>query len=99
MGDVTGVVDAIVLPMPVRRVGEITLRLPVVEHGLGDTVVGDDMRAGLCGDPMAMTKGILELDAVLGLRDGNAAAELVDPSRDRKRKGAGIINSLGALCD
>ena len=99
MGDVTGVVDAIVLPMPVRSVGEITLRLPVMEHGVGDTVAVDEIRTGLCGDPMAMTKGISEPDAALGLRDGNATPELADPSRDRKRKGAGIIGSLDGLCE
>lgn len=65
-GDVTGVVDAIVPPTPMREVTGMILSgwFRVMEHGV--------TKAGLCGDPMAITKGILELDAALPLRSDAA---------------------------
>ena len=74
-----GVVDAIVLPIPVRKLGEMTLRLPVIEQELRGTVTVEAVRAGLWGEPMAITNGMLELDAVLGLRDGEAMPGLTEP--------------------
>lgn len=79
VGDVIGVVDAIVLPMPVRKLGETILRLPVIEQELRGTIAVDVVRAGLWGEPMAMTNGILEFDAVLGLRDSDAMPGLIEP--------------------
>lgn len=74
-----GVVDAIVLPIPVRKLGEMTLRLPVIEQELRGPVTVEVVRAGLWGEPMAITNGMLELDAVLGLRDGEAMPGLTEP--------------------
>ena len=99
-GEVTGVVDAMVLPIPaVRRVGESTLRFLVMEHGEGDNVAVGTMSAGLCGEPIAMTKGMLVLDAVLGLREGAAALELVDASRGRNCKGLGTADAVVELLE
>lgn len=97
IGDVTGVVEAMVLPMPVRKVGETMLSLAVMEHALGGTEVLGEMRAGLWGEPMAMTKGMLELDAMLGRRDGATGPELAEFSRDRNCKGAGTAESAAEL--
>lgn len=93
IGDVRGVEVAIVPPTPVRSVGEKTLTFPVIEHAVGGTVVVGVMSAGLCGEPMAMTKGMLELDAVLGLREGEGGCtfvEVAESSRERRDSGAGM---------
>jgi hypothetical protein len=65
VGDM-GVEEAIVPPTPTRDVTGTILR----GAGVGDVLGMRCMRAGLCGDPIDMTKGMLELDAVLSLRDG-----------------------------
>lgn len=93
MGDETGVDDAIVPPTPTREVTGLIFRgaFLVMEHGVGCMVMAGATRAGLCGEPMPMTKEILELDAVLSLRSWDVLtgagmlvmAELVDSARRR----------------
>lgn len=99
VGDVMGVLDAIVPPTPVLKAGETTTRLAVIGYVVGVTEGGGDTRAGLWGDPIAMTKGIVELEAVLGRREGGEAMalELAEPSRDRNCNGAGIADSMIGL--
>ena len=68
MGEM-GVEDAIVPPTPTRDVVVMML------SGAARPEVGDMLdigltRAGLWGEPMEMTKGMLELDAALSLRSG-----------------------------
>ena len=71
MGDVTGVEDAMVPPTPVRDVVLILSgAFLVIEHDVGGMLAAGEMRAGLCGEPIAMTNGMLELDPVLNLRSG-----------------------------
>ena len=104
MGEVgVGVLEAMVPPTPVLKIGETTLRFAVLGDVLGGTDGGGDMRAGLWGDPIAMTNGMFELDALLGRLDGGEAMalELTEPSRDRNCNGEGIadwmIGLLGPL--
>jgi hypothetical protein len=100
VGEVTGVVEAIVPPTPVLRVGETTFRFAVIEHAVDCTGGCGAIRAGLWGEPMAMTKGMFEFEAVLGRREGGEAImtfELVEPSRDRNRNGAGTAESVVGL--
>lgn len=77
-------VDAMVPPTPVRSVGAT---FPVMEHAVGGIVAVGGISAGLWGEPIAITKGTLELDEVLGRRGGEAVLimlEPADPSRERK---------------
>ena len=46
-GEVTGVVEAMVPPTPVLKVGKTTFRFPVIEHVVGGIEVFGEMRAGL----------------------------------------------------
>jgi hypothetical protein len=71
-GDVTGVDDAIVPPTPMRDVTVVTFSgaFRVIEHDVGGIVTIGVTSAGLCGDPMPITKGTLELDAALNFRSG-----------------------------
>lgn len=62
--------------------------------------------AGLCGEPIAITKGTFELDAVLGLRVcevGGACTTMVlepaEPSRERRVRGAGIAELVVELLE
>ena len=70
MGDETDVDDAIVPPTPTREVAGLIFRgaFLVMEHGVGCMVIAGATKAGLCGEPMPMTKGILEFNAALSLR-------------------------------
>jgi hypothetical protein len=43
------------------------------------------MSAGLCGEPMPMTKGVLELDALLGRRSGSEESESAVDAVERVR--------------
>ena len=72
VGDVMGVEDAIVPPTPDLDTDELILRgaFRVIEHGVGGMPVVGVMRAGLCGEPIAMTNGILDAEATLSLRSG-----------------------------
>jgi hypothetical protein len=72
IGEVTGVEDAIVPPTPMRDVTATILRgaLRVMEQDVGGMLVAGVTNAGLCGDPMAITNGMLEADAALILRSG-----------------------------
>lgn len=95
IGEVTGVDEAIVPPTPVRSVGDTSFTFPVMEHAVGATVAEGVISAGLCGEPIAITKGTFELDAVLGLRAGDEGCawfevDPVEPVRERKASGAGI---------
>lgn len=69
-GEVTGVDDAIVPPIPALEVGGMILSgaFRVIEQALGETLVVGVMRAGLWGEPMAITNGMLELEVALSLR-------------------------------
>jgi hypothetical protein len=70
-GRPTGVDDAMVPPTPAREVASVLMlrgAYLVIEHGVGSMLVAGVMRAGLCGEPMAMTNGILELEAALSFR-------------------------------
>lgn len=98
-GEVMGVVEAIVPPTPVLRVGETTFLFAVMEHAVGGTGDCGVIRAGLWGEPIAMTKGMFEFDAVLGRREGGEAIalELVEPSRDRNCNGAGTAEAIIGL--
>lgn len=71
-GEVTGVVDAIVPPSPMRDVTGMILRgwFRVMEHAAGGMLVTGVTKAGLYGEPMAITKGLLDVDAALPLRSG-----------------------------
>jgi hypothetical protein len=71
-GDVTGVDDAIVPPTPMRDVTGVILSgaFRVIEHDVGGMVATGVTSVGLCGDPMPITKGMLELDAALNFRSG-----------------------------
>lgn len=99
LGEVTGVVEAIVPPKPVLKLGETTFRFVVIGPVVTDIGGGGAMRAGLWGEPIAITKGTLEFDEVLGLREGGEAMalELVEPSRDRNCNGAGTAESMIGL--
>lgn len=74
VGDETGVDEAIVPPTPVRDVaGILSGALRVMEHAVGTIAIGGGViRAGLCGEPMPITKGVLEVEAALSLRSGGA---------------------------
>jgi hypothetical protein len=78
MGYVTGVVEAIVPPTPVLDVGLVTLTATflVIEQLVGGTLAVGAIRAGLCGEPMAITKGTFALDEVLGLRGGEEGSAI-----------------------
>jgi hypothetical protein len=67
-----GVEDAMVPPTPVREVGGVILSdaFRVIEQLDGSTAAGGVFRSGLCGEPMAMTKGMLETEAALSFRSG-----------------------------
>jgi hypothetical protein len=107
VGEVTGVVLAIVPPTPVLLVGDfrgalVVVHLPVIEHVVGGTLVVGLMSAGLCGDGMPMMKGMLLPDAALSLRCGGGEAacalaapvlEAAEPARERGRSGVGIVVS------
>lgn len=71
-GEVTGVEEAMVPPTPVLEIDELILSgaLRVIEQGVDGMLVVGVSRAGLCGEPMAITKGIFEPDAALILRSG-----------------------------
>ena len=71
-GEDKGVEEAIVPPTPVREIGSVIFNgaLRVIEQLVGIMAADVVIRAGLCGEPMAMTKGTLELDVVLILRSG-----------------------------
>ena len=72
VGLVTGVVEAMVPPTPVLDVGLITFvaMFLVMEQLAGCTLAVGAIRAGLCGEPIAMTKGTLVLDELLSFRCG-----------------------------
>lgn len=102
-----GVDDAMVPPTPAREVATgVILRgaYLVIEHGVGSIVVAGVIKAGLCGEPMAMTKGILELEAALSFRSegadsriGSALLEPAEPARARlvtKICGGGVLAML-----
>lgn len=96
IGEVTGVVEAIVPPTPSLKFGTTAFRFAVIEHAVACTRESDRFNAGLWGEPMAITNGMFELDAVLGRREGSevtAAPELTDPSRDRICNGSGNAES------
>ena len=83
-GEDNGVELAMVPPTPVLLVGDCNFgkvavvaaapavdaleTLPVIEQAEGGTVVVGVMRAGLCGEPMAITKGMLLPEPTLSLR-------------------------------
>lgn len=98
MGDVRGVEEAIVPPKPVRDVGEETLsgaHLPVMEHVVGVITAVGAMSAGLCGEPIAMTKGMLLPDPVLNFRCGEegcmfAVLDFSDPARVGRESDGGV---------
>jgi hypothetical protein len=71
-GDVTGVDDAMVPPTPMRDVTGVILSgaFRVIEHDVGGIVATGVTSAGLCGDPMPIIKGMLELDAPLNFGSG-----------------------------
>jgi hypothetical protein len=72
IGERIGVGDAIILPNPIREVGGVFLSgaFRVIEQAVGNTAGDDVIRAGLDGEPIAMTKGVLEADVALKLRSG-----------------------------
>jgi hypothetical protein len=72
MGELTVAEDAMVQLTPLRELGGVTLSgaFRVIEQTVGSTAADGVIRAGLCGEPMAMTKGMLEVDAVFSLRSG-----------------------------
>jgi hypothetical protein len=97
-GKPTGVDDAMVPPTPAREVASgLILRgaYLVIEHGVGSMLVAGVMRAGLCGEPMAMTNGTLELEAALSFRSEgendrigvSAALDPADIARERSVAG------------
>jgi len=108
MGDETGVDDAIVPPTPTREVTALILRgaFLVIEHGVGCIRTAGAMRTGLCGEPMPMTKGILEPDAALSLRSWDASTgagmlvmtELADPARGRSAECDDGDGGLATTC-
>ena len=79
IGEETGVGDAIVPPIPGRDVGGASLSgaLRVIEQHVGIKVTDDVFRAGLWGEPIAITKGMLGFDAALSLRSGGGDAWVV----------------------
>jgi hypothetical protein len=85
-----GVEEAIVPPTPMRDVTSGGRRADV-----GDMLDIGLTRAGLWGEPMDMTKGMLELDAALNLRSGGDGSwvemwpvvEVTDPVRERSIAG------------
>lgn len=96
IGEVTGVDDAIVPPTPMRDVTGTILRgaFRVMEQDVGGMIAAGVTSAGLCGEPMAITKGMLEVDAALILRSGGddcwKGVADVDPAEPaRERNGAG----------
>jgi predicted polyphosphate/ATP-dependent NAD kinase len=97
IGDVTGVEDAIVPPTPMRDVTGTILSgaFRVMEQDVGGMIAAGVTNAGLCGDPIAITKGMLEVDAALILRSGGdggwkGIVADVDPAEPaRRRKAAG----------
>lgn len=106
MGEVTGVVDAMVPPTPVLKADGMIFNgaFRVMEHAVGGKLVVGEMRAGLCGEPIAMTKGILELDATLNLRSGGddwvgklPILDALDPARERGFAGDIGDGELAAL--
>jgi hypothetical protein len=92
-----GVDDAIVPPTPTRDVMSGGRRVGGGDAGLET--------AGLWGEPMDLTKGMLEVDAALSLRSGGdaswfdvfAVVELTDPVRDRRMAGAAGEAELAVL--
>lgn len=96
-GEVTGVDDAMVPPTPMREVTGMIFNgaFRVMGHDVGGIVATGVTSAGLCGEPMAITKGMLELDAALTFRSGDdggwiealVMAELADPARGRSIAG------------
>jgi hypothetical protein len=84
-GDDTGVVDAIVPPTPVLNIGLEILAAAAAP-------MAGDMNAGLWGEPIPITKGVLVLEDVLGRRsEGCGCGELrgndvVGSSRERDRR-------------
>lgn len=87
IGEVMSVEDAMVPPTPVRGVAELIFigAFLVIEHDVGAVMAVGAIRAGLCGEPIAMTKGMLELDAALNLRSGDKgnsfdACGIVEPA-------------------
>jgi len=99
VGLVTGVVLAIVPPRPVRipdcsfggaKGGAL---FAVMEQGVGGMVALGVIRAGLCGLPIAITKGITALVAelVLSFRFGEAGRAMgsTDDDEAEGRRGVG----------
>jgi hypothetical protein len=92
-GEDRGVEEAIVPPTPVREMGGVIFSgaLRVIEQLVGITAADGVIRAGLYGEPIAMTKGTLESDAVLNLRSGGGGdwigwsfvADAADPALRR----------------
>lgn len=93
-GEVIGVEDAMVPPTPVLPTAELILRgaFRVIEHTTGARLVVGLVNAGLCGEPIAMTNGMLTFDATLNLRSGVVGdwigtcppvLDAVDPARGR----------------
>jgi hypothetical protein len=76
IGEVTGVEEAMVPPTPVRDKTGLILSgaFLVIAHDVGGMLTTGVTRAGLCGEPMAMTNGMLEFDAALNLRSGGDAS-------------------------
>jgi hypothetical protein len=76
--------------------------LVIEQVGCGTLAVGAT-RAGLCGEPIAMTKGTFKPGGSLGLRGGEEDAvvgrfalfEASEPSRDRKTSGSGTAELIG----
>jgi hypothetical protein len=105
-GDVTGVVDAMVPPTPARDVPVLILRgaFLVIEHDVGGMLAAAGTRAGLWGEPIAMTKGMLELDAALSFRSdgdeswagGKVGGELAASSRMFLETWEGTTRTLDA---
>lgn len=72
IGEVTGVDEAMVPPTPVREMDALIVSgaLRVIEQGVGGRLVVGVNKAGLCGEPMAITKGMFDPEAALNLRSG-----------------------------
>jgi hypothetical protein len=95
MGD-----DAIVPPTPARDVFVLILRgaFRVMAQEESGMVIAGSMRAGLCGEPMAMTKGVLELDAVLGLRSSGEESGSRGEGMEVFRGWRGVAMMLRVSC-